>query len=201
MDAIEQLMQEAAAKRDATISAAHEEYRDTVQQIKRLKGTMEGKPFKGRRTIDVAKHLLAVAPDDRDFSVDDLTVWVNKEYPHLQVKKSVVRTTVWRLVREDKMQQTQSGKGNRKAMFAVAEFETPVSPFGDETQIRLAEEILRDAAKPLSGVEIVVRMKERGLPVEDPEGKLKSVANAMRSHPEVFRNLGDGIWEINDERT
>jgi|GEM_PF-3955739 len=194
MDTIEKLKTQARELRDERIQQAKDDYEDTLREISELArkiAVIEGraKPkIKG-----ILQMVRDVVPKNREFTLAEILNAVRNNHPDLDIKRLNVRNALSGMVRQCELRRTQHGTPKCKSpIFAHSEYDAPLRPFGDQTQTRLIEVILRDEARSMNVPEIIVEMMERGFPVEDMEKLNRSIPALLRQKPQVFRREGDG---------
>ena len=135
---------------------------------------------------------MGVVPTDAHFAVDDVLRLL--ELPASD--KSLVRTTFDRLLVKQLIKRVRRGRRNSPALFAVVEFGPPTNPLNNLSQIDAAETVLRSVGKPMTLVELVVEMLERGyIPIEG-NLKLKKSLGAALNRSNRFTQL-DGKLSTN----
>lgn len=194
MTAFDELKRQAAAKRDAAIQAAREEYRDTLRSLDGLRCKLTPKHKRRRSGVPLHERILQAIPRDSCFTVPDIESWLGLDYSD----HDLIRSTLNRMMKRGVIKRMRRSRCREVAIFAAAEYGPSANQWDDMTLIEAAETVLRDLGRPVSAVALTVELVERGYtPTTDEKAMLKSLRDAMRRKPQ-FRESG-GQWTVNAE--
>lgn len=175
MNAIKQLKQEAAAKRDTAIQVAKTEYNETVQKIAeletRLKGERRPRPT---RTTKIADIIWSILPSDKTFTLNDVLGALEAAEPDRRWVKQSVYVALNRFLKAGAIKRIKRSGHKQAAVFALPEVQMPEA----KTMLDWAKEV--DGWADMKPVELMVRMVENGYEMEsEPTRAVRSLERAL----------------------
>ena len=193
-DHFSELRQQARDKRDAAIAEIKAEYRKELDQINKLAKSLNAKPsLKGRPKpeIPMRVRIMDAVPTDSNFTVPELLTLLGLP----ACDTPAVRSTIDRLIYRREIKRVRRGRRGTPALFAVEWFGPPSNPLNGMSQIDAAETVLRSVGKPMTLVELVVEMLERGYVPVNGNLKLKKSLGAEMGRSERFK-IDGSYWIV-----
>jgi hypothetical protein len=172
----------AAESRDRKLAEIRAEYSQAIADIAEMEQRLIGKPIairpKDKREEKLVDIVAAVIPHDRIVTVDDIQGLITANDPERRPNIQTVRATLHRLVKEGTIKKVNHPQADRKVGYCLPDFDAEaVRPL-----IEWAEEVLRESGQPMTPVEIMVRMTERGYMMEcEPQKSVRNLERAMQS--------------------
>ena len=194
MNNFDQLRKLARDKRDDAIHAIKAVYQTELDSINSLEKKLTRKPsLKGRPKPEVPMHvqIMEAVPTDANFTVHDLLEWL--ELPASD--KTIVRTTIDRLMSRHQIKRVRRGRRGTPALFAVTSFGPPVNPLNNLSQVDAAESVLRSFGQPVTITELALAMIEQGYDPVSGNRKLKKSLGAALGRKPGFKNEC-GLWSL-----
>jgi hypothetical protein len=200
------LSQEAIAEAQRGIDEANSNYEKEVAQIDSLEESLapavtavERIPNKREVTRPVIDLICDTLPPRGEvFDLDGIFADLKKRFPDREFNRASVRTLLHRLFKEGVILRVQKGGGSLKvAKYAVPGSDIEFGPFGDLTQIEVAEKLLRELhPKRFSAPQLAEAMLGRGYtPDSDHNQFVSSLQSAMRRKPAIFQENENG-WTV-----
>ena len=176
MNAIKQLKQDAADKRDAAIRAAKLEYNETVQKIAeldaRLKGQARPRPTQKTKIADI---IWSVLPGDRTFTLTDVMGALEAAEPERRWVKQSVYVNLNRFLKAGAIKRVKRSGHKQPAVFAMPEVDVEC----DKTMLDWAKQI--DGWESTPAVELMVKMTEAGYQMEsEPTRAVRSLERELK---------------------
>ena len=158
MNEFRKLREVAAAKRDAAIKRAKNEYSLTVQKIAELESRIGPKrrPRGNAKKPTLADTIYSVLPDDRTFTIDDVCGLVKSAEPERERSRATISTNVNRMLHAGSIKRVRRATAGKPALFALIDFDAPEA----RTMLDWAREV--EGWQAMEPVELMVRMTENG---------------------------------------
>lgn len=181
--------------RNNKLADVRAEYSKTIADIAEMEQRLIGKPVAVRpksKTDEKLVDLVAsVIPDDRAVTCDDIQGLLRAVDPERKPNIQTIRATLHRLVKEKTLKKISNPQHGAKVKYCLPGFEAdPIRPLAD-----WAEEILREAGKPMKAVEIAVAMTEAGYEMQCPPGDLVGHLEKVLHACDAFKNK-DSNWIV-----
>jgi len=183
MDAIKLLRQRAADKRDKAVKAARDEFRKTARLLDELQDRV-GKPLEPPRRHKnqprpIVELIASLIPKDRTFTLSDVLGLLQEAEPGRQFHVPTVRTLFPDLVKAGTIRKVRRA-ANGCVHWAAAECEVEDEPIAAMSIADAAAVVLEESG-PLTAVEIVVSLKERGYRADaDPRMLLRTLQYSFK---------------------
>ncbi|TWT95500.1 hypothetical protein Pla100_31410 [Neorhodopirellula pilleata] len=117
-------------------------------------------------------------PNDRIVTVDDIQGLIAANDPDRSPNIQTVRATLHRLVKEGTLKKVNAPQADRKLGYCLPDFDADAV----RQLAAWAEQVLREAGKPMKAVENMVTMTERGYVLEsEPQLAVRNLKRAMAS--------------------
>jgi hypothetical protein len=201
MDAYEQLKSQARDKRDAAISRARTEYRDTLGRIDSLRSDLgeDVLAAKPQRTKPIIELIVELIPRNKGFTFADVHRALCDSEPGRQFNQLSVRTLLPKLEAQGIIRRVSKNQKGR-VVWAAAGAKVQESPYGAMPLVDVAEHLLRESG-PMTTVELVVAMQEHGHRADvNPRQLVAALRTSLRRYPGRFVRGGDGRWGVAGER-
>lgn len=162
MNEFRKLREVAAAKRDAAIKRAKDEYSLTVQKIAELESRIGPKrrPRGNAKKPTLADLIYSVLPDDRTFTIDDVCGLVKDAEPGRDRTRATISTNVNRMLHAGSIKRVRRSTAGKPAIFSLIDYDAPEA----KTMLDWAKEV--DGWKTMKPVELMVEMVENGFQMD-----------------------------------
>ena len=162
MNEFRTLREVAAAKRDAAIKRAKNEYSLTVQKIAELESRIGPKrrPRGNAKKSTLADLIYSVLPDDRTFTIDDVCGLVKDAEPERERSKATISTNVNRMLHAGSIKRVRRSTAGKPAIFSLIDYDAPEA----RTMLDWARDV--DGWEDMKPVEVMVAMTEAGYQME-----------------------------------
>ena len=163
MHAFEMLRDLALKKRDESIAKAKEEYAETLAQIAAIEQKLVVTPVVARPKTKRSHPLIDLVcdslPKTRPFTITDVVAEMKAADPERVFSVASVRTNIHRLMKQDVVMRVRHAVSHGCAIYAVAGLELGDRPFGDATQVQVAEMVLRELGSPVEALKLLFEMQ------------------------------------------
>ena len=162
MNEFRKLREVAAAKRDAAIKRAKDEYSLTVQKIAELESRIGPKrrPRGNAKKPTLADLIYSVLPDDRTFTIDDVCGLVKNAEPDRERSRATIITNLNRMARAGSIKRVRIATTGKPVLYAMADFDAPEV----RTMLDWAKDV--EGWQTMKPVELMVKMTENGYEME-----------------------------------
>ena len=182
MDAFDQLIKEARAKRDALIREAKQECRDACKRLNETQAHIQGTPEARRprfvRTATTFAVMVKEAiPHDRIFDMPALRSILARLHPERQFLSATVKHYLELLTADGSIRRV-GGRTNH-LYWAAADYKGPIDIESTKQLSQMAERVLRECGN--CAIDLHVRIRELGYRVgDDQDAVLRSLRSALR---------------------
>ena len=176
MNEFRTLREVAAAKRDAAIKRAKDEYSLTVQKIAELESRIGPKrrPRGNAKKPTLADLIYSVLPDDRTFTIDDVCGLVKQAEPGRDRTRATISTNVNRMLHARAIKRVRRATAGKPALFALIDYDAPEA----RTMLDWAKEV--EGWETMEPVELMVKMTEAGFEMNsEPSSAVKSLEREL----------------------
>jgi|GEM_PF-4111601 len=192
----------ALKKRDESIAKAKEQYTETLAQIAAIEQKLVVAPVVARPKTKRSHLLIDLVcdslPKTRPFTITDVVAEMKAADPERQFSVASVRTNIHRLMKQDVVVRVRHAVSHGCAIYAVSTLELGERPFGDATQVQVAELVLRELGKPTNSLDLLTAMEQRGYKAEsDAKTVRTSLERNLSKKPHLFRQENER-WRLLD---
>ena len=207
MDELTVLRRKAEFRRDKRISdakkeiaAAEADFDEDIRHIEALSGLREvsapgAKPQQQNAVMALIHDVLP--PINVPITLDSMMDLLAVEHPNKEFNRSSIRALLHRLMKDGVLERSKRGSISKGdvATYYRAGSDLPTGPFGDATQIEIAEQVIREAGQPMHAKAVARRMIEQGYEPTNRDRLHQSLHTSMKRKPSVFRQSGDK-WTV-----
>jgi hypothetical protein len=197
MDAYSQLEKQARKKRDAAISRARVEYRDTLQRIHNLRDALGEsiEPQKRAKPKPIVELVQELMPRDRAFTFADVLRILRDANPDREFSDPSIRSLLSNLDKKGIVRRVGSNQKGR-VLWAAGDSKIEAEPYGQASLVDMAEAMLQKHG-PLRPAELVVAIRETGYRADaDPHATMAAVRQLLRRYTKRFSRGKDGRWQV-----
>jgi hypothetical protein len=197
MDAYAALERQARKKRDAAISRARVEYRDTLQRIHNLRDALgeSVEPDKRAKPKAIIELIQDLMPRDRAFMFADVLRILRDAEPNREFNDPSIRTMLAQLDKRGIVRRVGTNQRGR-VLWVAGDSKIEAEPYGQASLVDMAETILQKYG-PMRPAELVVAIRETGYRADaDPHATMAVVRQLLRRYTKRFNRGGDGRWGV-----